>query len=129
MKNVIILLFILTFSMCSKDDKPQISSGIFGKWIWTQSSGGIAGVIETPETSGNQVAIEFSTNTCKKYINGNLDIELTYKIETGNSIRKIEETDLIIFENGWKQSIELDGNKLILYDECFDCFQNEYIRE
>ena len=129
MKNVIILLFILTFSSCSKDDKPQISSGIFGKWIWTQSSGGIAGVIETPETSGNQVAIEFSTNTCKKYINGNLDIELTYKIETGNSIRKIEETDLIIFENGWKQSIELVGNKLILYDECFDCFQNEYIRE
>ncbi|NJO88249.1 MAG: hypothetical protein HC831_04205 [Chloroflexia bacterium] len=54
---------------------------------------------------------------------------MTYIIETGNSVRKKEKADLIIFQNNKKQSVELIDNKLILYDECFDCLQNEYIRE
>jgi len=79
----------------------------------------------TPKTTGNEIIIEFSLNTCKKYVNGILDNEITYKIEMGNSIIKNEETDIITLENEWRQSIELNGNKLTLYDECYDCFQNE----
>jgi len=130
MKNVfLVLVFIGIFSACSKDVKPQISSGIIGEWSWVQSSGGLAGVILTPETTGNEITIEFSINTYKKYIDGILDVELAYSIETGNSIRKNEEIDLIIFEDKTRMSIELKNNKLILYEECYDCFQNEYLKK
>ncbi len=40
-----------------------------------------------------------------------------------------EKIDLMIYENDRKQSIVLNENKLILYDECFDCYQNEYIKD
>jgi len=130
MKNIFLfLVFIGIFSSCSNDDDSQISPKIIGKWIWIESSGGIAGSAETPEATGNQITIEFSRENYRKYINGVLDVEMSYKIEKGKSIRKTEDTDVIIYENEWKQSFELIDNELMLYDECYDCFQYEYIKE
>ena len=129
MKNIFLfLIFIGIFFSCSKDDDPQISSEIMGKWTWIKSSGGIGSITETPATTGNKITIEFSSEKYTKYINGIVNLVMTYKIETGSSIRMAENTDLIIYENEWKQSIKLSGNKLILYDECYDGFQNEYIK-
>ncbi len=130
MKNLfLVFTFIGIFMSCSMEVKSQLEEEIIGRWAWRETSGGFAGGITTPETTGNQITIEFTKSTYKKYINGKLDMEMTYLIETGNSIRKKGEADLIIYQNNKKQSIELKENKLILYDECFDCFQNEYIRE
>lgn len=130
MKNrILIFVLISAFSSCSKDGEPQISENIIGRWVWVESSGGIGGITETPTTTENEVIIEFSDNKCTKYLNGNIDYVLTYTIEKGNSILTQEETELIIYENGLKQSFKLDGQKLILFNECYDCFQNEYIKE
>lgn len=130
MKNTILFLVIIVFaSFCSKDDEPKIATELIGSWIWIESSGGIAGVTSTPETTGNEITIEFTSEKYTKYINGVVDIEMTYKIENGNTIRKTENTYLIIYENERKQSIELIGNKLILFDECYDCYQNEYVKK
>ncbi len=125
----LVFAFIGILSSCSKDEATPIKTEIIGKWNWVQSSGGIGGDTSTPETTGNQITIEFTESVYKKYINGNLDTEMPYKVETGNSIWKEEKTDIIIYEDDWKQSIELKNNKLILSDECFDCYQNEYIRK
>ena len=104
MKTVFkILIFAIFFSSCTKEELPQISSGIIGKWAWVKSSGGIAGVTLTPETEGKQITIEFSSSTVKRYINGNLESEMTYRIESGTSIYKTGNTDLIIYENEMKQ--------------------------
>jgi hypothetical protein len=130
MKNLLfVFAFTCIFLFCSIEVKTQVKAEIIGKWVWVESSGGFAGGITTPETTGNQITIEFTKSTYKKYINGKLDIEMTYLIETGNSMRKSDKTDLIIYQNNKKQSLELKDNKLILYDECFDCFQTEYIRK
>lgn len=131
MKNIFLsLILVVLFSSCLKDDDdPQFASEIIGRWIWIESTGGIDGRTETPVSTGNQITIEFSADSYKKYVNGNLNVQMTYKLEIGESFRLTEKTDLIIYENGWKQSIELCGNKLILYDECTDCFKNEYIKE
>ncbi len=130
MKNLFLLFtFIGIFLSCSKEVKTQVNVEIIGKWIWVETSGGFAGTITTPKSTGNRITIEFTKTSYIKYINGKLDAEMSYIIEPGNSIRKEGKTDLIIYENEKKQSIELKGDKLILFDECFDCFQNEYIRE
>jgi hypothetical protein len=112
--------------LCSqKNQVPQL----LGTWTWLESSGGFAGKTETPETTGNIISITFSKDKYTKYLNGELNSEMTYKIEKGSSIRTEDDTYLIIYENGRKQSIELIENKLILYDECHDCYQNEYIKK
>lgn len=112
-----------------KEDLNDFSNSLIGKWEWIESSGGITGVILTPGSEGVQVTIEFNGNTYRKYVDGNLETEKTYKIEKGSSIFKTENVDLIIYEDNWKQSFQLHGDTLFLYDECYDCFLNEYHKD
>lgn len=130
MKSLILLLsFISTFTFCSKNVESQIMSELIGKWTWVESSGGIMGKTINPLTTGNQITIEFTSEKFIQYTNNSLELEMSYKIEKGSSIRSTEETFLIIYENGQKQSVTLEENRLILYDECHDCYQNEYVKE
>lgn len=130
MKNLFILLsFFGLFSFCSKNVDSQTLDNLIGKWEWVKSSGGIAGVTKTPENTSSEIMVEFTTEKFIKFMNGDTIQEISYKIEIGKSIRKTEDTNLIIYEDGRIQSYEINGSTLLLFDECYDCFQNEYIRE
>lgn len=130
MKNLILLLSLISsLSFCSKNVESQIKIELIGKWSWVESSGGIMGKTLNPSTTGNQITIEFTTDKFIQYTNDSLELEMSYTIDKGNSIRSSEEVFLIIYENGRKQSIGIEGNKLILYDECHDCYQNEYVKQ
>lgn len=124
----IILLFFSTMSLCSKKVESQIKNELTGKWKWVESSGGFAGRIQTPATTQKEIMLEFTSEKCIKYVNGKVESELSYTIKKGPSIRTTEDVYLIIYENDKKQSVDFIDNKLILYDECHDCFQNEYIK-
>ena len=129
MKSLLLIFSLFSMlSFCSKEES-QIKDKLIGEWTWVESSGGFAGKIETPSTTGKEITIEFSSEKYIKYVNGDIESEMTYTIEKGSSIRTTEETYLIVYENGKKQSVELIDNKLILYDECHDCYQNEYVRK
>ncbi|MFV0566458.1 MAG: hypothetical protein ACK5NB_11580, partial [Flavobacteriaceae bacterium] len=69
-----------------------------------------------------------SKNSIKKFVNESLESESNYTIEIQNHHG---ETHEIIFYDEYSitQTISLNENYLILYDNCADCFQNEYIRE
>ncbi len=126
---LMVLMVGLLFS-CSDDEKGQLFvAEIIGNWDWVESTGGIDGRTDTPASTGNQIVIEFRVGSYKKYVNGELEDEMTYKLEEGQSIIFGEKTVQIIFQNGWKQSIERCDSKLILHDECLDCFRNEYTRQ
>jgi hypothetical protein len=70
--------------------------------------------------------VVISTNSLKQFTNGNLTFETNYTIEVRKSEIFGGQREMIIYENGFKQSFERKGNKLILYGECNDCFQSEY---
>lgn len=122
-----LILAILILISCESHSNIDDSSSIIGNWIWVESSGGIAGETNTPESTGNQIELEINKYTVKRFENGELMSELAYKIEISESIRSTEKIEMIVYENDWKQSFEKHGKKLYLYDECYDCFQNEYI--
>ena len=129
-KICLILLFIVLFFSCSDNNDGQlVVSEIIGSWDWIESTGGIDGRTETPASTGNQIVLEFTAGSYKKYLNGDLEEEMTYKLEEGESMIFGKKTVLIIYQNGWKQSIESCDSKLILHDECSDCFRNEYTKE
>ena len=114
---------------CTENDNIQLSVGITGQWKWVESSGGQEGVTVTPETTDKEITIKFSGEKYQEYVNGILTEEKSYIIEMGKSIRKVEETELIIYEDNRIQSFELNENNLILYDECYDCFQHKYVKQ
>lgn len=129
MKKIIsILTIVLLLTSCSSDVvMPQ--DELVGKWKWIQSSGGIDGRTETPETEGYEQSIEFTSKSIKRYRDGQLLTENTYTIILDNSILSQEKVEIIVYENEWKQSYSTDGNFLYLVDECLDCFASKYSRE
>jgi hypothetical protein len=131
MKRIsLIIFFVGIFCSCSVEVEEKVfEPEMFGRWEWVKSTGGIDGRTETPASTGEQITIEFLIGTYKKYVDGKLSEEMTYKIDVGESMISGENSVIIIYQNGWKQSVEFENDNLILQDECSDCFRNEYTLE
>jgi hypothetical protein len=129
MKNIIFTFILIALMGCSNSDESELKSQLIGKWKWVESSGGIDGRTETPASTGNAVTLEFTRTTMKTFINGNLESEINYEIQVGSSIRTTQKTDLIVYENGTIQSVLIEGNSLVLFEECYDCFQQNYLKD
>lgn len=129
MKKLLSILMIGLFIIaCSNEEDTNTSDEFYGNWSWTETTGGISGGSETPESTGDSSMLVITANVIKKYINGNLESEQSYYIETGASIFG-GEREMVIYENGSKQSYILNGKQLSLFDECYDCYQHNYIKE
>jgi hypothetical protein len=126
-KTLILLLVCFSFLNCSSDDEQ--ANSILGVWIWTGSSGGIAGVTETPESTGLTRKLEILPRTIKRFQNGILVAEFNYTIEKRTSILFGGTFDMIVPEDGLAQIIDLNGDVLILIDNCADCFTSSFVRE
>ena len=113
---------------CSQIDD-DTNANLIGEWQWESSSGGIAGTIETPESKGETRKLEITTDSIKSYLDGTLTYKTKYRIETQESLIFNEPREMIIQQNGFREIMELNGNKLILTGDCNDCFTTEYSRE
>lgn len=128
-KTILVILIGITIFSCSRDDANSNIS-LIGIWNWTGSSGGIAGTVETPESTGNTIKLEISDSFIKSYLNGNLTFETSYTIEKRESLIFNEPREMMIPENGGiRQIIILKGNTLTLIGDCNDCFTSVYERE
>ena len=128
MKKILVLFIIVSFISCSHDDTSSTSE-LIGAWNWTTSIGGIDGRTETPESIGKTISIEFTDTMFRKFVDGVLEIETSYTIETGPSIRSTEHIEVIVYTNGMKQSFTITSSELSLFDECYDCFVSTYTRD
>ena len=125
---LILILAVLTIN-CSNDDENNITEQLIGEWEWIESSGGIQGETTNPEITGENRTLEISSDKIKYFTDGILTIEINYHLEKGISILSKENVDLMIFENGSKHSVILFENTLVISGECYDCYQNEYIKK
>lgn len=124
------LVFILIFTVsCEPEEIASIDERIQGEWVWLQSYGGIDGRTETPESTNTAITLEIVNNSLKRFNNGNLETEKTFLIVRGSSIYGEGEKDLLDYGAGVRQAVEVNGNRLFLRDECYDCFQHEYIKK
>lgn len=131
MKNVIIYGLLVFILMCcsSASETNTVFKSIVGKWEWVQSSGGIAGQTTTPSSTNKSNELEISKTEIKIYENGNLIATESYSIATKKSILGGEKQMLVYTSGNPSQSFILDGNTLFLSDECYDCYQREYVRK
>lgn len=130
MKKILVALIIgSTLFSCSNDDDSQHNSALIGTWVWTSSSGGIAGIEETPQSTGDTRIIEISANSIKRYRNGTLESQINYLINTSISIIYNDSYEMIIQENEFKFIFEITGSNLVLIEDCIDCFTHEYVKQ
>lgn len=128
MKKILILLgLVLLAASCSVQSFPESATRqLIGEWELIRSSGGISG--ETHEHEGEKIVLEITKDSVKNLKDGSLTSSSKYSLEMGKTIRSSEEVPLLIYPDGHKQSFEFDSGHLILYDECYDCYQYEYVK-
>jgi hypothetical protein len=138
--SYIILLFVLPFISCSKEDcnkdsstEKKISTELAGSWRWVRTDGGIGNTIhETPASTGRNIELIITVdNKYFIYTNSSLTSQgsFTLPIQTcihdGSDKRKLDfsstnDTDLMIESNM--------NNILTVSDEYFDGTISEYQR-
>lgn len=131
MKLVVYFSFLLFgFQACnSTNDSTKESNPILGKWEWIESSGGITGATTTPASTNTKNQLEISDTTVKRYVNGVLVATDSYSIETKKSIFGGEKQMLVYKEGNPSQSFSVLNDKLVLNDECYDCYQSKYSKK
>ncbi|SFU66912.1 hypothetical protein SAMN05216480_11275 [Pustulibacterium marinum] len=132
MRTILLLIsmFISLLSCSTNDDDTFTNADILGDWIWLQTTGGIGGGMDTPETTGQTITLTISETTIKEYIDGELVIDANYTIELDDYYG--EQVQVIIMEDiAIGQRIRyLDENTLELSSHnMFDGFQHVYARE
>ncbi len=123
------MLLIVCCLGCSEPEDPFNQKNIVGHWIWVKSTGGIDGRTETPATTGRTVRLEISKQSVRRFVNGNLAEEFPFVIKTQQSMLFGKPMEMIYYENGSSQIIEGNQDELLLTEDCFDCFQHDFIRE
>lgn len=128
MKKITIFILIgFTILGCTKED--NIGSELIGSWKWIGTSGGVGGINETPESTGDEKILIISSDSIKAYTNEQLNFETSYSIEISESDIFQGERKMIIYNNGARKVFTLTNNKLILIDDCKDCYINEYLKK
>ncbi|NRS88055.1 hypothetical protein HNQ02_000965 [Flavobacterium sp. 7E] len=126
-KLVLFTALLFGFLSCSSTTEAVTNSqSIEGTWKLVAMSGGITGRTTTPTTNKE---IQISKSEVKIYENGTLIATENYTIETKKSILGGDKQMLVYTSGSPSQSYVLEGNKLLLNDECYDCYQKEYVRK
>ena len=123
--KIILLISILSATSCTKDKSHQLT----GTWEWVSTTGGIAGINETPQSTGMEKMLIINDEFIFHYEDGDLVSQSAYKIVEAPSI----------FSSGSVKQIEIEGSSmrqsflagdltLVLRDEVYDGFEHTYIR-
>ena len=119
-------LLVCVVSCSSTSDSVMNGKSIVGKWQLVKMSGGITGQTVVPKLT-SEIAI--SKTEIKIYEGGTLIATEKYTIETKKSIFGGEKQMLVYTSGSPSQGYVLEGDKLLLNDECYDCYQKEYIKK
>jgi len=127
MKKLIPFLIILVFSAgCEKNT--VISPTLFGKWEWTSTCGGFAGICYTPQSTGQNSYIIFTADS-NFYFYGNDTLKIKGKFHVFN-ITVNNESYKYLEAGSMGGEYTLTGDELSWPENhaCCDCFGTSYIR-
>lgn len=131
MKTILLLLFsflMISFAGCQKEN---VNTGLVGKWEWVSTSGGIAGIHQTPQTLGYTYTIAFTKEgQYELYDKNNLLVSSSpYTIVNAVSIFDNKEHSMIQSDNLMRSSFEIRKDSLFLSQEVVDGFDQIFIRK
>jgi len=124
--------FLVLLSVISSCEEQVLNDAdsIVGSWNWVYSSGGIAGMIETPETTGNSKRLILNDSLIYWIENDTIQQLFHYSIQKEKTIFS---TDLmpvlkIVEQSSPSKVIFLKGDTLSLADNFPDGFIQTFLR-
>jgi len=114
---------------CRKHEPAPTNNLIVGNWNWVSTSGGLAGVYETPENTGKIIFVEFGPEGIfRMMIDGQMVRECKYTISNGANTEDAMQ-QVMYSDSTMSQTIYFkDLGYLILTDMVSDGFTYEYKR-
>ncbi len=111
------------------EDEQFVPKKYAGEWEWTRATGGIMGKEISADTAGYSMSLVITqANKAVWYKNG--EVLERYKVvpadkESGVafSLKPVNSET----EHEISKSVVMQGNKLMVYDNCFDCFSYEFM--
>lgn len=131
MKRYAILFMLLIFACiaCKKDKKPT-PSGIIGNWRWIQTHGGIAGIQETPATTGHNLHYVFRTDSSCTIISDSNAVKTRYSISKDTSYIPGQFTNMITIIGAEPYGVlTMMHDSLIIADSYVDGYDYIFVRE
>jgi hypothetical protein len=129
--SLLAIAVTITVSACGSSTEPSTAEQIQGSWGWVESSGGITGQTQTPESTGQTMQLRFlASAVAELYRNGALQASTGYSIATvedGQSEHVVYDESILGFAS---QSVAFDGiDVLLLTDPCCDGFAYRFERQ
>jgi len=148
MKKVLLLFTLTIIASCSSDDSPKndddtaAEKKLQGKWSWVSTTNGFDGTKITSETEKKTIVLEFSGTSFKKYTNGVLSMDTSFKVETQEVVQgnppiqilvtlgptRITDKKSMTVSPTSHEAITINGNKLNLSLLCNKCNSSEYVK-
>lgn len=93
-----IIILIVAFMACSGSDTEN-NENIIGTWNWYETSGGIGGIVETPQTTGETRKVVFQENgDVTFYTNDEVTLSSTYTLSNEKTILSDEALPVVKVE-------------------------------
>ena len=133
MKNIgwVILIALLGLMGCSKDTTDTLSSDLTGTWEWVHTTGGIAGVNQTPASVGYTYRVTYTKEG--HYLqydkDGKLQYDYLYETSRSTSIMDNKEHNMLTLNASTTFSYEVRNDSLFLNQEAYDGFNVTFVRK
>ncbi|MFH6994505.1 hypothetical protein [Flavobacterium sp. FlaQc-48] len=145
MKKILLLLILIIVSSCSSNDDNTTkkvdalaAKTLQGKWTLISTTNGVDNTISTPASTKTTVLLEFSGSNFKKYTNGVLTINTTFKVLTQSYAGESKQTIVIggpntitnysIVSDVSFEAFKIKDNVLTLNMLCNKCNSSSYTR-
>jgi len=126
--KIYMFLPVIILWSCSSDDTKGTTNNLIGEWTWVQSTGGLVGDLQTPESIGATRSIAFTATTLQSFEDGVLVYKSDYTLEILESLLFNEPREMLVSDLNFRSIVELDGQQLILIGDCNDCVTSTYTK-
>jgi len=131
MKYLVLLFAVFTVFSCSKEDSySELNCELLGEWTWTKTYGTIAGKTWTPESTGYEMYIKIEKSNILFFKNDTLIQSYLYEVfETTDTLYSGGIlASFIKYNKNTRRYIIKDGT-LTMYDLCFDCLDDYFVKK
>ncbi|MEJ2697782.1 MAG: hypothetical protein P8013_14180 [Candidatus Sulfobium sp.] len=127
-----LVVLVICLVGCGSGTVSESNESIVGSWVWYETSGGLAGVHETPEITGESRKVVFEDNgKVTFYTNGEMIFSSTYTLATEKTIIAEDPLPVVKVEgNSFIYAYSFPSpDELTLQENVFDGFTYKYRRE
>ena len=125
--SILSLVLVSTSLSFANNSVAADGEGIVGAWEWVRSVGGIAGIEETPKSTGQSRSVVFdeygNVTFCR---NGTVSNSSSYTLGIALTIFSVDPMPVVYLNGQLTFAYSIEGNTLILNDNHVDGFRSEY---